>query len=137
MKNHKIILTLLFLGFFITSCNTGIDGRYKLAYSSFMSGEYYFDEDGTCTFEVEVNENPINGSWDGKDEGTWWLDTLDLNGTKVNSVEYMKDPDQHLIYLGYEFQDGIKYFKLVGRDWWYPELWKDGEVSCYKTFFPF
>jgi len=55
----------------------------------------------------------------------------------VNSVEYMKDPDQHLIYLGYEFQDGIKYFKLVGRDWWYPELWKDGEVSCYKTFFPF
>lgn len=114
--------------------------------------EFIFDKDGTYTYEIEWKDNPSimgsGGTSEGEistDAGTWWLDTSDYQGNKVTSVEYMKAPDDHVIYLAYRLNDGrfnndqirTKYFKVRGRDWWYPELWEDGEKAYYKAFLPF
>lgn len=140
------ILTLTVLGFCLTSCNTGIDGRYKAKYSSIGSEEYIFESGGKYTYEIEWNDNPsIMGSGGtkkgqiGKDEGVWWLDTTDFAGNKVTSVEFMKDPEAHNVWLNYKTRSSseTKFFEIKNRDDWYPELWKDGEKECYKAFFPF
>ena len=146
MKKIEIILSVITLCIILISCNTGVDGRYKAMYSSIGSEEYIFESGGKYTYEIEWNDNPsIMGSGGtkkgeiGKDEGFWWLDTTDFDGNKVTSVEFMKDPDSHNVWLNYTNRRSLKtdFFLIKNRDDWYPELWKDGEKECYKTFFPF
>ena len=146
LLNYIIILS--FLGFFITSCNTGVDGRYKQMYSFIGSGEFYFDKDGTYTFEMEWNDNPsIMGTGGtkkgdkGKDEGTWWLDTTDIgSGKKVTFDEFKKDPKRHNVWINYKM-NGSKskthHFLIKNRDSWYPDLWRNGEKAYFKAFLPF
>lgn len=144
LLNYIIILS--FLGFFITSCNTGVDGRYKQTNSFVGSGEFYFDKDGTCTYEIEYDDFPsVMGTAGtkkgtiGKDEGTWWLDTTDIgSGKKVTFDEFTKNPKRHNVCINYKMDGGkTRYFIIKDRDSWYPDLWKNGEKACYKAFLPF
>lgn len=146
MKKIKTILSVITFCIILVSCNTGIDGRYKQMHSSVGYGEFVFDKDGTYTYEIEWKDNPsIMGSGGtkkgdiGKDKGTWWLDTTDFEGNKVTSVEFMKDPESHNVWLNYKNRSSseTKFFQIKNRDDWYPELWNDGEKECYKAFFPF
>ena len=146
IKYFKIPLIVIQSLLLFTSCNTGIDGRYKQMYSHIGSGEFYFDKDGTYTYEIEWNDNPsIMGTGGtkkgdkGKDKGTWWLDTTDIgSGKKVTFDEFTKDPKRHNVWINYKTPASkTKHLLIKNRDSWYPDLLENGEKSCYKAFLPF
>ena len=63
MKKIETILSVKTLCIILISCNTGVDGRYKVMYSSIGSEEFIFDSGGKYTYEIEWNDNPsIMGS---------------------------------------------------------------------------
>jgi len=150
LLNYTIILPILFLGLFITSCNTGFDGRYKKN-GEFLMGsgpngstvysELYIHEDGTYTYEVEYVDFKTGETLsEGKDEGTWRLDTVDWNGNQVTEIEYLEDPDEYIIWFFYGVDGGKRNrYELMKEDNWYPELWTSsgGKKVYHKTYLGF